>query len=468
MRAIRNGAERLGPCVVRRRSAVLLALVLSCACSRGAHSPNLVFITLDTTRADHLGLYGYFRDTSPNLDAFARQAIVFDRAIVPMATTLPTHTSLFTATHPLEHGVLANSTQGGARFVASERLRPLAAVAKAAGFHTAAFVSGAPVKRGSGIEEGFEQFDESPGRQRAGAETTAAALAWLKRTREGPFLLWVHYFDAHWPYFPPVDYASLFSSDEKLEELIAARRIPEMVYQPMTGQMQITRLTTNLYDGELRYQDDQLGTLLGALAARPDWNRTVVVIAGDHGEALGQHAEAGHGGTWDAQLHAPLLMRIPGEAPRRVATLVAAADVIPTLLAQVDLPAFSPLLAQASGRDVLTSAARSLPVLSQDTPRGSDGHDHRYALTTERWKLFRMERSGGAQMELFDLNADPFELTDVAAQHTEVVKELSAALDVALDAQKRKGADLHGGQAPVTKPADPETLEQLRQLGYLE
>jgi arylsulfatase len=450
------------------RIALGLALAL-CACGRRAPEPNFVFVTLDTTRADHLGLYGYFRETSPALDAFGRQAIVFERNIVPMATTLPTHTSLFTATQPLEHGVLANSTQGGSRFVPSARLRSFAEVARGAGWRTAGFVSSAVLKRGSGIETGFETFDAPAGDQRDAEATTRAALTWLASVPEGPFLLWVHYFDAHWPYAPPPAYAAMFSSDNELEAAIAARGIPRTVVRPLANQTEQTRVSINLYDGELRFQDDQLARLLAALEARPDWDHTIVVIAGDHGEGLGQHGEAAHGGTWDEQLRAPLLIRIPGEAPRREGTLVTAVDVIPTLLGRLRASALSALLPQASGRDVLAPGARSLPVVSQDTGREREASEQRYALTTDRWKFFRVEeKDGGVRLQLFDRSADPYELSDVSDRHPEVTQPLAAALSLALDAQRRKASELHDGKAPATTPPDPELLEQLRALGYLE
>ena len=122
--------------------------------------PNIVLITLDTTRADHLGAYGYFRDTSPRIDAFAEESIVFEHAIAPMATTLPTHVSILTATYPLEHGVLANVMHGGRRFVPAAGLRSFATVCREQGYRTAAFVSAAPLKRDSGIQAGFEEFFE--------------------------------------------------------------------------------------------------------------------------------------------------------------------------------------------------------------------------------------------------------------------------------------------------------------------
>ena len=472
IRASREGdpSERSAGAARRRRRAWLASLLVALAACHGGseHPPNIVIITLDTTRADHLGLYGYFRDTSPTLDAFAKQAIVFDRAIVPMAMTLPTHTSFLTALHPLEHGVLGNSAEGGARFVLPSRILPLAEVARAAGWRTAAIVSATPLKRGSGIEKGFEYFNEPQGPRQDGQRTTDAALAWLAGVPVGPFLLWVHYFDAHTPFTSPTSYMTMFSTDPALEAMIAERKIPRTAFHLLPNTMEDTRASINLYDGELRYQDDQLARLLAALEARPDWDRTAVVIAGDHGEGLGEHGEAAHGGTWNEQLHAPLIMRIPGATPGRITTLVTAADLIPTLLGHLDAPALAPVLALASGRDVLAEGARSLPVLSVDSLRKDVTGESRSALTSERWKFYRVEREdGGVDHLLFDLVADPFELTDVAAQHPVEVKQLDAALQVALDARARTGFELRGGKEPTTTPADPETVEQLRALGYV-
>ncbi len=446
-----------------------LLVAIFAACTRSQPAPNIVIVTLDTTRADHLGLYGYFRDTSPALDAFAKQSIVFERNLAPMATTLPTHTSFFTSTQPLEHGVLANGTADGSRFVPAPGLQPLAVIAQAGGWRTAAFVSAAPLKRGSGAELGFQSFDEPAGMQRTGEETTRAALAWLAQLPQVPFLLWVHYYDAHWPYAAPPPYATMFHTDARLEAMFEKQRIPDSVVRPLVAEREQTRDSINGYDGELRYQDAQLAQLLAALEARPDWGRTAVVIVGDHGEGLGQHGEAAHGGTWDEQLHAPLVMRIPGETPRRVASLITAADLIPTLLGRLDAPALAPLLAQTSGRDVLEQNAPPRAVVSQETGRLRGADEFRYALTDDRWKLVYIERQGSpGQSLLFDLQNDPFELTDVSAREPQRAEQLTAALKLRLDAQRRRGASLRGGAPPATTPPNPEMLEQLRALGYVD
>jgi arylsulfatase len=455
----------------RAEVAALLLLLAVSACGRSAPPPNLVFVTLDTTRADHLGLYGYFRDTSPALDAFGEHSIVFERAVMPMATTLPTHLSLFTSTQPLEHGVLYNTVFGAAPFAPTPALRALADFASQAGWHTAAFISAAPLKRGTGIEHGFQTFDQPEDPRRPGEDTTRAAVAWLSRQAPGtPFLLWVHYFDAHWPYAPPGAYFTMFSDDAALEAALSARQVPRTVVRPLApgrDGSEATRVSANLYDGELRYQDDQLAKLLATLTARPDWERTAVVIAGDHGEGLGQHGEAAHGGTWNEQLQVPLLMRIPGEPPRRVTTLVTAVDVIPTLLGRLRVPALDPILAQASGRDVLATGGTSLPVVSRDTGREGYSKERHTTLTTERWKLFRIEGEDGKRRHLlFDLEADPFELNDVASQQPERTAELDGVLESALAAQRSKGVALRGSTPRPLASPDPNLVEQLEALGY--
>ncbi len=433
---------------------------------RAAELPNVVVITLDTTRADHLGLYGYFRDTSPVLDELAREALVFDRAIAPMATTLPTHVSLFTATSPLEHGVLANTTQGGERFVPSPGLRSFAEVARDAGYATAAFVSATPLKRGSGVESGFDVFDQPDGKHRRGDATADRALAWLDEARR-PFLLWVHLYDAHWPYAPPPPFDARYRTDEGLERWLATRKIPDRSYRPLVQQWEEARPATNAYDGELRFQDAQLGRLLRALDARPDGERTALLVMGDHGEGLSQHGHPAHGGTWHEQLRVPLLIRAPGVAPGRVSALVSVLDALPTLIGLLGVPELEGLLAQATGLDALAEDFVERPVLSQDTGRSNRTDPFRYSLTGPRYKYFRTEDAPDGE-ELYDLHEDPFELSDVASVRGDVLREMRRLMTAQIEARSRRGRELRGDAATTTGPADPEIVEQLRALGYLE
>lgn len=437
-----------------------------------AERPNIVLITLDTTRADHLGTYGYFRDTSPHFDAFAAEAITFERLIVPIATTLPSHLSILTSSHPLEHGVLANATQGGKRFVPAPELVSFAMVAREAGYATAAFVSAAPLKRGSGIEVGFDTFDQPEDKQRQGEHTASAAIAWLDSlAADQPFFLWVHLYDAHFPFEPLPPYRGRFQLDAALEAFIAQREIHATAPRALVGAFDTARSTTNDYDAELLYQDFQLGRLLDALRAHGDgaWQRTAVVVAGDHGEGLCQHGEAAHGSTWTEQLRAPLVIRIPGEPPRRIDTLLTSADILPSLLSRLGVAELDEFLGKALGRDVFAPGFRAAPILSQDTGRERD-EPLKYALTDESFKYFRIELDDERVEEwLFDLDVDPYELRDVSQTHTEVLESLRERTLALIAARRERGLLLRRGAAEVVDGGlDPQRLRELCALGYLE
>jgi arylsulfatase A-like enzyme len=429
--------------------------------------PNIVVVTLDTTRADHLGLYGYFRDTSPRLDEFAAEGLVFDGALAPMAVTLPSHLSLFTAAHPLEHGVLDNHNRGR-RWLAPSALRSFPEACREAGYRTAAFVSAAPLRAGSGIERGFETFDEPDARssQRDGRATTDRAVAWLGADARRPYLLWVHYYDAHWPFGPPRSHRDLFATDADLRAWMQERQVVRGArYEGIRDNDPDE--TFNLYGAELRFQDEQLGRLLDALRARADWEHTAVLIVGDHGEGLSQHDNAAHGGTWDEQLRVPLVLRVPGASPRRIHQTVSVSDALPTLLGLVSLAGTEEFLAQASGRDVL-NGNEDVPVLSQDGSGERKRPGYRHALTTRRWKYFRSEYGRGAAREsLYDLERDPFELEDVAGEHPEVLARLREELSKQLASREARGREVGAGEAMLA-PTDPEFSEQLRALGYVE
>ncbi len=426
--------------------------------------PHIVIITLDTTRADHLGCYGYFRDTSPYLDSFAKESLVFDRCLAPMATTLPTHTSLLTATYPIEHGVLANVYRGGRPYVPSPELVSWAELARRAGYETGGFVSAAPLKTFTGINTGFDTYDEPVPFQRPAEETNRGAIAWLdQRTGEKPCFLWVHYYDPHFPYAPIGEYDT-FTTDEKLEKFIADRKIhpdaPNRSHQPVEA-----RRAHNAYDGEIRYMDNQLRLLMERVDQVLGRDRTLVIIVGDHGEGLCQHGEASHGSTWDEQLHVPLLIRVPGEKPRRIPTVMSVVDVAPTVLAWVKGEAFAPLIGQASGRDVLAPGAGSRPVFSQRRGQAAaEGDKPAFTATTERWKYVH---EVGGEDALYDLSVDPYELTNVLVKGKEPAPALLDFIMRTMAEQTRAAARYQSKREGAPARLDPVVLEQLRTLGYL-
>jgi arylsulfatase A-like enzyme len=444
---------------MKRPIGLPLALILiasGCRSEGPLESPNLVVVSIDTLRADRLGLYGYFRDTTPVLDSLAEESLVFERCVAPMATTFPSHLSLFTGAYPAETGAVANARVGGLAFVSTERLRSLAQLLREGGYRTAAFVGATPLKKHTGIDAGFEHFDEPRVAQRRAGATNQRVRRWLSAQTEAPFFLWVHYFDPHAPYDAPEPFGSRF-----VEEPEQARYLSERGFGSSPPAVH------NRYDGEVSYADHELGRLLKELRSRPEiWRRTVLVVVGDHGEGLGQHEEPHHGSVWAEQLRVPLLIRVPGKAPARIDGPISTADILPTLLGLIGLPGREEILRQASGIDRLAGEGKDAFVLSQEAAnyRSPETGAMRYALTGTEWKLVHDSVEGS---RLFRISEDPYELEDVSEGHPDVVSSLEKILLGEMERQKRRRAELLSGRPDVDEDVDPEVLDQLKSLGYV-
>ena len=420
--------------------------------------PDIVLITLDTTRADHLGAYGYPRATSPAFDRLAAESLLFENFVVPMATTLPVHLSLFTGLEPEEHGVLANKDFQNRRFVPPANAHTLASTLGAQGYDTAAFVSAAPVKKHTGLEKGFARFGQPQESERRAKKTTDRALTWLSDKAEPPYLLWVHYYDPHDPYRPPREQRKALDVDDSLRSWAEERGLDEPHLVPLAR-----------YDAEILSMDEQLGRLVDSLRRAGRWENTIVVVAGDHGEGLGQHGVERHGLVWSEQTHAPLLIRASDIEPDRHPGMVTASDIVPTLLGMVDLPDEVDLLAQTSGQDVLADGDPRQAVLSRSSLRRSDrvGDAHKtfpdtWALTTPEWTLHWTRKGPTA---LHDLDDDPYERSSVLDEHPELAQDLWHSGTWWLKSQRERGKQLGAGKLEAM---DPELVRQLEELGYVE
>jgi arylsulfatase A-like enzyme len=272
--------------------------------------PDVLLITMDTTRADKLGCYGGDPGVSPALDALARNGVLFRRAYSHVPVTLPSHSSILTGLSPARHGVHDNGT-----FVLDAAPPTLAEAFTKAGYRTAAFVSSVILDRKFGLARGFERYEDSLETDESEdilvqvpAEVTVGrALAWVRETDPRPVFAWVHLYDPHTPYDPP--------------ELFAAR------------------FPGKPYDGEIAYMDSQIGALLAGLAERK--RPTLVAAIADHGESLGEHQEPTHAFfVYGATQHVPLIVSYPGvlAAGSEVAPLVRSVDLAPTLLEIAHLP----------------------------------------------------------------------------------------------------------------------------------
>ncbi|MCB9685051.1 MAG: sulfatase [Alphaproteobacteria bacterium] len=417
---------------------------------------NILLITLDTTRADHVSAYGYFRPTTPRLEVLATQSQRFEHAWAPMATTLPSHASLLTGTWPLEHGALSNADEEGRRMLAQDT-RSIVELFADAGYATAAFVSAEPLKQGTGIERGFQTWDEPRGHQRRAKVVTEQATGWLKKNRKSPFFLWIHYYDPHGPFDPP-DNHRLFEVDPTARAWMQERGIAPLSHR--TGGADLaTEVAMDGYDGELHYVDDQIGRVLDLLDKWRLTDRTVVIVVGDHGEGLGQHDVGGHGLVWREQLEVPLLVRVPWRPQQGYDQPVSMVDVFPTVLSWVDVPGEAAWLASVSGHDAHDGP--SGPILGLSSHRQTSlGVPEQLALTMGEVRWVRQ----GDAVSVFDLRADPHELDDRADLlpfHAAVMGRWAAWTE---EEQRARGQALG---TPGAVPLDDRERAALEALGYL-
>jgi choline-sulfatase len=425
---------------------------------------NLLLVTLDTVRADHLGCYGDALAETPALDRLASEGIRFARASSPVPLTLPSHTSILTGLLPLHHGVRNNGAAGLPAGTAT-----LATRLAAAGYRTGAFVAAFVLDHRFGLQPGFEVYDDEVNRdpnagwvleaERPGNVVVDRALAWLRRDDARPFFLWVHLYDAHAPYNPPS---------------------PQRERHPGRP-----------YDGAVAFDDAQLGRLLAEIDSRGWRERTVVAVTADHGESLGEHGEATHGLLlYEPDLAVPMLVRAAGLAPRVVETPVSLVDLAPTLAGLLRLPWNQP--AAAAG----PAAAPPAPTQSAPVPAALlDGRDLSAALAARRepppadlyaetrypevfgWSpLAALRRrdlkyiagGGGAWPELYDLTRDPHEAVNITT--AAVLRGFAARLaQIEATTVRRRPAPggVAPGAAPPAAPSDAETRARLASLGYV-
>jgi len=434
-----------------------------------APPPNLVLVTVDTCRADHLSCYGYPRPTTPTIDEIAAESLFFERCYSAFSQTTPSHLSIMTGVYPIEHGVLACSfraseeKQASLAFASTDQLKSVAQLLSAHGYHTGGFVSAATVKRITGVATGFEAWSEPKSEVRPGAETLADGLAWLKTVPE-PFFLWLHFFDAH---APPRDenhlYLKEFAPDDVVERVIQELHISPRVAGHRTGGAKVRAADQfATYDAGLRVVDDLVKGLRGALEEKGAWPHTTFVLTGDHGEGLGQHDFLTHALVWSEQVRVPFLIRIPGRAPERIAKVVSTIDVLPTA---VTLSAGIPsqeLLSQARGRNVLADDFEERPVLSM-----SPKSQNEQALTTENWRFIR--RPDGED-SLFDLRTDPYELHDVKEANAKIAGAFAHQLDVLMKEMRQRRRYFAKGivNPELTAAEEAEMREALQKLGYVD
>lgn len=397
--------------------------------------PNVILITIDTTRADRMGFLGSDRGLTPNLDAVAKQGIVFTHAYSHVPLTSPSHATILTGTYPQFNHV---SDLGDA---IGKEIPYLPAILHQNGYATAAFVGGAvldPKGAAPGFDRGFDSYDagfheQSFGEsrydsvERRGSSVIDHAIAWLAKHPRRPVFLWVHLYDPHDPYDPPEPFKTKFAA--------------------------------NPYEGEIAYTDANVGRLLDELRKRGIYDNSVIAVMADHGEAFGEHGEREHGiFLYDETIHVPLLLKLPAQhnAGTRVDERAGLADVAPTILQTLKIV----VPPQMQGTPLNSAIAHTPEVADRSIYAESE-----YAHIAYGWAVLRSWRSGkylyvqAPKRELYDQASDPGALKNLAPEAAAVADTLSSQLD---DFHRKTSA-----AATAKAGVDPQAAENLRALGYV-
>ncbi len=390
---------------------------------------NVVLITLDTVRADHLHCYGNDKIQTPNIDALAASGVQFEKAVAQTPLTQPSHASMFTGENPNVHNV---RDTGG--FALQPSSVTMATILQRHGWDTAGFISASVLTKMFGFNQGFATYDDQlehrnrrdPVSTRAADVTADHAIQWLQQQSGKPYFLWVHFYDAHFPYDPPAEFRKQYPQDP--------------------------------YDAEIAFEDQQVGRVLQAVKQKSPEQKTLIVLLSDHGEGLGDHGEYDHGVfLYDSTVRIAWIMAGPGvPAGLHVQQQAREIDLLPTVL---DLMGGQPSTA-AQGTS-LVPAFSGKPVASNDSyeetlyPKINMGWSELRGIHTAHWMYIRAPRP-----ELYDLDRDPGELNNVINAHPKEYREL--------DAQLKKTSRLgdSGTETVAFKQMDQRTMNQLKSLGY--
>ena len=397
---------------------------------------HILLISIDTLRADHMGCYGYSRNTTPNIDNLARESIVFNHAIAPVPTTLPSHCSMMTGTTPLYHNVHDNIM-----YHLGESNTTLAEILKKNGFSTEAIVAAYVLDKKGGLDQGFDRYDDRLGgstnplnqtNERKADKVTQLGIEAIRRLQNKKSFLFIHYYDPHSPYAAPVE------------------------YRYVTASTFVTH--RDLYDSEIAYTDDCIGKLIGHLKQAGLYDSTLIILTSDHGESLKEHGEESHGFfTYHCTVHVPLMIKIPGLSEHvTINDIVGLIDIMPTVCGMLEVE--PPL--EVEGQNLMaylsrTGSVKKNRILYSESLEPTKFFAHAIqTVTTDKYKYINTKRS-----ELYDLVTDPTEKRNIIKRYPKTAQELKEQLTTLVS---KTALDADNATTP-----DQESLKRLASLGYL-
>lgn len=424
--------------------------------------PRIVLISIDCLRADHVGAYGYERDTTPHIDAFAENAVLFETAVSTAPMTLPSHTSMFTGLFPSRHD--------GSKWAKIASTTPyLPEILSRAGYQTDALVTGAYLSQDYGFERGFDFYQmDYPA---PAAETVDQAIELLRLGRGADQFLFLHLIDAHWPYEPPEELLDRFVAQASdIAPLL--RKIVDNV--PPSSPKEIEQVVA-LYDSEIVSADAALGRFFETMKNMGIYDSSLIIVTADHGEAFYDRGHWQHSQTLHEELiRIPLIVKWPGASPRsRVRTQVSQVDIFPTVLSAAGLTPPT-----SDGIDLLefvknsAEAKERRSVISENAWRSPVGWARKISIRTEKQKyIVTLSAPTGVEPtedhleheELYDLLADPDERSNLLEGSDVDVEPFRRELANYL----RETRTMRASRQSETIVEDETTLERLRSLGYI-
>lgn len=466
--------------------ALILAFVPDLGSDTAAQreKPNVFLLIVDTLRADRLGCYGYDKNATPNIDALARQGVLFEQAYVQWASSLPSHASIMTSLQPHIHGAFPNGKY------LNPKLLTLPKILKAHGYTNGAFVTNALVGTQYNFDLGYDTFtDVTQFDYRASNMAmwvhglnlvraydhlfkrdlyTELALEWIERHRDKPFFLWVQWLYPHAPYEPPDEFYEKFGFDYSGIADGSLRQIDLISSDELQLSEADKRHYEALYDGEVAFSDYQIGRVLDKLRATGLLENSLVIITSDHGENLYEHnMEYGHYGVYDSSIRIPLIFAMPDRLPQgaRVQEVVQSIDIAPTILdlLGLEIPGQfqgNSLVPLMSGEDT-SWKSRAVSMMFRD-------NRNFLALRDGAWKIILDARTHNMTYELYHIPSDPDERNNLIESEPEVAERLKKELTAWIEGEF-EGLDLiyKPGQL-LNKEFDKKTIERLRSLGYIK
>lgn len=420
------------------QSALLGLFLLLSGCGRQqVERPNVLLISVDTLRADHLGTYGYERSVSPNLDALAAESVVFENAMASASWTLPSFASVMTGQFPETHRCWNVKSR------LDSSLPTMAEIMSVSGYETTCYVSHFALSRKFGLQQGFVHFDDQADFAVEGSNQTITspqvdqrAVKWFEQRASvedgAPWFLWLHYFDPH------ADYQSHAGAPDELN-----------------GTDEVSR-----YDNEIHFTDQSIGRVLQSLDDLGLDENTIIIFHSDHGEEFGDHGGAHHGRTLHREvLRVPLFIRAPGIRPARVTELVRTVDILPTVMDLVDLAVPVDIAGQSLRPALEGRPDPNLPALAQIRLYSSDFYD---GIMRGKWKL--LVDIAGDNHQLYDIQADPLEQVNLYQLEPQMVEQLRDEMQSMIATSIERGS--HYSQDTAMGLTSGE-LNHMRNLGYL-